>query len=95
MSNQQLTRTRKKMRNLRNRYNYQDHLEMQDTINNFCQYLLPLLLQKQNGVCLKCGNKADKYDLHHVIYNPMLTMNELQALCIPCHKSITSFTRLS
>lgn len=67
---------------------------MQDTINDLRKYLLYVLLEKQNGVCNICKQPAKDYDIDHLLYNPMITVNELQALCIPCHKSITCYTRL-
>ena len=82
------------MRNLRKRYCYDDRLEMQDTINDLRLYILYVLLQRQHGVCAICKQPASKYDIDHLIYNPMITVNELQALCIPCHKSITNYTAM-
>ena len=79
------------MRNLRDRYTYEQRNEFQQTINNMRVYILPLLLQRQNDVCNKCKKPSDNYDIHHTIYNPMITIKELEALCIPCHKEITKY----
>lgn len=79
------------MENLRNNYNYRQRLEFQDTLNALRPYLLYLLKKKQNGLCALCNKKATKYDIDHKLYNPMETINELQLLCIPCHKSITDY----
>ena len=80
------------MQNLREKYTYQQRLELHDTIMVMRPYLLTLLLNRQNNVCNICKVKHDKYDIDHLIYNPMITINELQALCVDCHKSITNYT---
>lgn len=82
------------MEDLRKNYNYKQRLEFQDTIKDMRQYLEPLLLKMQGGVCKRCELPVDKYDIHHKLYNPKMTINELELLCIPCHKDITNFTRL-
>ena len=79
------------MRDLRKRYTYEQRLELQDTISDLRKYILPLLLRRQNGVCCMCKQVASYYDIDHKVYNPMITINELQALCIQCHKSITNY----
>lgn len=79
------------MENLRESYTYQDRLEFQSNINTMRPYILPLLLQRQNNVCNICKVEHKKYDIDHLIYNPMITINELQALCHDCHKSITNY----
>ena len=79
------------MRNLRNRYTYEQRDEFQRTIGDLRQYILPVLLDRQGGVCNRCGLPAQRYDLDHLIYNPMMTINELQALCEPCHAAITNY----
>ena len=83
------------MRNLRKMYNYKDRLEFQETILSMRVYLLPLLLDRQGNACNICKLKHSKYEIDHLIYNPMITINELQALCHNCHKSITDYTRLT
>ena len=55
-------------------------------------YIYPLLLRRQNGHCARCPSVFGPFDIDHKVYNPMLTLNELQLLCFPCHKSITNFT---
>lgn len=80
------------MRNLRSRYTPEQRAEFQDTVNDLEHYIRPLLLQRQQGVCAMCKQPHSKYDIDHKIYNPILTLNELQLLCVPCHKSITDYT---
>jgi len=65
---------------------------MQDSINSMREYILPLILDRQGNVCNMCKVSHEKYDIDHLVYNPMITINELQALCVPCHKSVTNFT---
>ena len=80
-----------KMRNLRDRYTYKERSEYQITIGSIELYIRPLLLEKQGHVCNMCKQQAEKYDIDHKIYNPMMTINELQLLCVPCHKSVTNY----
>lgn len=80
------------MRNLRNRYNYQDRMEFQSTILSMRAFLLPLLLDRQDNACNICKTSYKSYEIDHLVYNPMVTINELQALCHNCHKSITNYT---
>lgn len=88
-------RNDKNMENLRSNYNYKQRLEFQDTLNSMRAYLLPILLKIQGGCCKRCELPADKYDIHHVIYNPKMTINELELLCEQCHKDITDYSRLT
>jgi len=83
------------MRNLRHRYPYSARLEFQETILRLRAYLLPLLMERQEGACALCKETADKYDIDHLAYNPMVTLNQLRALCIPCHHSITDYSHIS
>ena len=82
------------MRNLRNRYSYSERMELHRTMLELRPYILPILLDRQGHKCAICKQVVDKFDIDHKIYNPMETINELQALCIPCHKSITDFRPL-
>ena len=79
------------MRDLRKRYNYTQRMELHRTMLELRPYILPLLLDRQGYKCPICHCKPLKWDIDHKIYNPMETINELQALCIPCHKSITDY----
>ena len=83
------------MRDLRHRMTYEQRLELQATLNDLRHYIVPVLLMRQNGVCNICKLSADKYDIDHLVYNPMISLNQLQLLCIPCHKSITDYRPLS
>ena len=83
------------MRNLRNRYNYKQRLEFHTTAISLRQYLIPLLKKRQNNVRNDCKKPAKAYDVDHKVYNPMVTLNELQLLCIPCHVAKTDFRGLT
>lgn len=80
------------MRNLRHRYSYQQRLEYQETIDSLRFYLMPLLLKRQKGLCNMCKKQAKGYDIDHIAYNPMISLDHVQLLCWPCHKSVTNFT---
>ncbi len=80
------------MQNLREKYTYQERKEFQDTILTMRPYILPLLLSRQNNTCNICKVEHKKYEIDHIVYNPLVTINELQALCHGCHKSITDYT---
>lgn len=80
------------MQNLREKYTYQERLEFQDTIITMRPYILPLLLSRQNNGCNICKLPQSKYEIDHLVYNPLVTINELQALCVDCHYNITDFT---
>ena len=80
------------MRNLRTRYSYQDRLEFADTIDSLRFYIMPLLMKRQNNTCAICKKLAKSYDIDHVIYNPMMTLQHVRALCWPCHKKVTDFS---
>lgn len=80
------------MRNLRNRYTYEQRKEFANTIAHMKKYIVPLLLDRQNNVCALCHESHAKYDIDHLIYNPMVSMAHVRLLCIPCHKKITNFT---
>ena len=82
------------MRNIRNRYNYKERKEFQDTINDLRVYIVPLLLKRQGNVCNHCKLSMVKYEIDHLLYNPMLTINELQALCHACHVKITDYRHI-
>ena len=79
------------MKCLREKYNYKQRMEFSETINSLRRYILPLLLERQNGVCERCKQPADRYDIDHIIYNPELTLNELRLLCVPCHYAVTDY----
>ena len=66
-------------------------MELHMTMLDLRFYLVPLLLQRQHDACNRCKKPAIKYDVDHKVYNPMCTLNELQLLCIPCHKAITDY----
>ena|ERR1035437_70912 len=82
------------MDNQRNTMTYAQRLELQDTVNDLRHYILPILMQRQDNACALCKQSVAKYDIDHIVYNPMLTINELRALCIPCHKDITDYRHM-
>lgn len=82
------------MENIREQFTLDDRAQLQVDICELRPYLLPLLLKRQGGVCRACGAPASSYDIDHTIYNPRVSINELQALCIPCHKEKTDFRPL-
>lgn len=83
------------MRNLRHRYTYQQRLEFQNTIMVMRDYILPLLLARQNNACALCKAGHKSYDIDHLVYNPMVTINELRALCEACHYTQTDYRHLT
>jgi 5-methylcytosine-specific restriction endonuclease McrA len=68
---------------------------MSGTVNSLRRYIIPILLERQKGVCAICKKSHKEYDIDHKVYNPMETINELQLLCIPCHHEKTDYTHLS
>ena len=82
------------MRNLRHRYTYEQRDEFQTTISRLAKYIVPVLLDKQGHVCNLRKQESAKYDIDHKLYNPMQNIDSLQLLCVPCHKSITNYTRI-
>ena len=83
------------MRNLRKRYTYKQRKEFDATVQRLRIYIVPILLQRQHGVCNRCKKLADKYDVDHKVYNPMVSINELQLLCVPCHKAISDYRHIN
>ena len=79
------------MEDLRLQFNRADREQAQRDINDLRCYILPILLDRQDGVCAICGLFTEDYDIDHLVYNPEVTVNELQALCWPCHKAKTNF----
>jgi hypothetical protein len=79
------------MEDLRRQYNKSDREQAQRDIIDLRCYILPLLLKRQDNKCNMCRNEVLEYDIDHIVYNPKITINELQALCISCHKSITNY----
>lgn len=82
------------MRCLRNRFTEADREQAQRDILDLRHYLLPILMRRQGSVCNICKLPSLKYDIDHIVYNPMVSINELQALCIACHVKKTDFRPL-
>jgi hypothetical protein len=80
------------MQDLRHTYTYEQRQEFQDTLCDMRRYILPLLLERQQGVCDRCKLPSSHYDIDHLVYNPILTLNELRLLCIPCHYDVTDYS---
>lgn len=74
------------------RYNPVQRKEFQDTIQTEYKYIRAVLMERQDGACAVCGDRDVPFDIDHKLYNPMMTVNELQLLCVPCHKDKTNFT---
>lgn len=51
-----------------------------------------MLLKRQNGLCALCKKVSARYEIDHVVYNPMITLDHIRLICRPCHRSITDFT---
>ena len=79
------------MKNLRRQFTFSDRRQLQSDISALRGYLVPLLLKRQGNACNICKQEAESYDIDHLVYNPKVTLNELQLLCVPCHKEITNF----
>lgn len=73
------------MRNLRHRYTYKVRREFQEVISDMRSYIIPILLRKQDSSCAVCRTQNVPFDIDHKVYNPMVSMEELQLLCEPCH----------
>ena len=41
------------------------------------------IIKSANGICQKCGNKANTLNVHHINYIP----DEHEVLCVSCHMS--------
>ena len=82
------------MRDLRLRYTYEQRLEFQDTITVLRQYIVPILKERQKNRCSACFEPLVAFDIDHVLYNPMATLEHIRLLCLPCHKASTNFTPL-
>jgi hypothetical protein len=82
------------MEDLRDKYNYKERLDFQVVLNDMRPYLMAVLKYRSGDKCEICHQNAPEYDIHHLLYNPKITINELQLLCIPCHKAITDYRRM-
>ena len=82
------------MEDLRHLFNESDRWQAQIDIMDLREYILPLLMKRQGNVCNICKLEVIDYDIDHIVYNPKVTINELQALCWPCHKNKTDFRSL-
>jgi len=81
--------------NLRTQFTLDDRKQAHLDILNLRPYLLPILMERQGNTCNACNESAEAYDIDHVVYHPKVSINELQALCIPCHKAKTDFRPLA
>ena len=80
------------MEDLRKTYTFEQRTEFQETISRLRPYLLAVLKERSGDRCENCGEHQEKYDIDHKIYNPEITIEHIQLLCIPCHKEKTDFT---
>ena len=79
---------------LREQFTKADRLQLQIDITELRPFILPLLLERQGNTCNICKVEAKEYDIDHLVYTPKVSINELQALCIPCHADKTDFRPL-
>jgi len=79
---------------IREQFTLADRKQLQLDIAELRHLILPLLLQRQGYACNICHEPVENYDIDHIVYHPQVTINELQALCIPCHKAKTDFRPL-
>ncbi len=55
------------------------------TIQCLYEYIFPLLMERQQGLCNACGEGKESFDIDHIIYHPQMTIHHLQLLCRECH----------
>ena len=79
------------MRDLRTKYTYPQRLEFQECLNTMRYVLVPVLKRRQQGLCNACSKPLEAFDIDHELYNPMMTIEHVQLLCIPCHKAKTNY----
>src|SRR3990167_193621 len=77
------------MKDLRVEYSKADRAASNYTASVMRFYILPLITKRQGGLCAHCGEVPGAWEIDHIVYNPSVTLNELQALCIECHKAKT------
>ncbi len=77
------------MKNIRNQFNKVDRRLAQESILSIRKYILLALKHVKGDKCFKCGVKHDNYDIHHKVYNPDITIKELELACQTCHDDIT------
>ena len=82
------------MIDMRKQFTKADRQQTQDDISSLRVLLLPLLKRRDGDCCNRCRKPAKEYDVHHKVYNPKLTLNELELLCIPCHVEVTDYRRM-
>lgn len=73
------------MKDMRYLMSKDDRRAAHNDILNMRVYIEPLLLERQKGKCAHCGIGGLKMDIDHKVYNPDITINELQLLCRDCH----------
>jgi 5-methylcytosine-specific restriction endonuclease McrA len=64
---------------------------MRETVHLLRVYIVPLLMQRQDSACANCAATGVPFDVDHKVYNPMISIDHLQLLCVPCHKAKTDF----
>ena len=79
-----------KLKNLREIMSKKDRLAAHRDVLNLKPLIVPLIWKRQNGLCNLCGSKLDaKFEIDHLIYNPRITIYELQLICHKCHVAKT------
>lgn len=78
------------MENLRKLMNKQDRRQAQLDTLLLRRLIVPLILHQQKGLCNICHKELKGvYQLYHIVYNPKVTIKELQLLCKTCHRAKT------
>ena len=55
------------------------------------RYIVAILKDRQQSRCKACNEPLETFDIDHKLYNPMVTIEHIQLLCIPCHKAKTNY----
>ena len=84
----------KNMKDLRQYITKAERVDIHMTMVSLRQYLLPLLKQRSGNKCEYCGCSVNKWDIHHKLYNPKVSINELELLCHACHKNKTNYIHM-
>lgn len=77
------------MENLRCKFTREDREALNCSIQDLREYLLPVLKKKQNDKCLICDEaftEDPKLEIHHTVYNPKVSIYELELLHMRCHR---------
>lgn len=73
------------MKNLRKLFNKSDRKQAAQDVQKLRCYIEPILRKKQENKCYECHEELEYCEIHHIVYNPKVTINELKLLCFDCH----------